>query len=234
MSTKAKDRKVKGKKAKTTAIKATTASARKVKNGDFASLVEAKKTKLHEAMADTRIAELKVEEPPDLRMAGALYDRFAVGELQNLERNRVRWIPPGPTWTGPDLFEFIPKADRPFTFIRHRGQQISPHNMITDIGSIPRLAGLFSRGLTPWGYAAAYLVHDWEFELHHCGGTTKTFDQVRDTMMECVKTLMEKSLAPKSQWNFWLLYQGINSALAHRYWDRDPPSCTLPPYDPEA
>ena len=33
-------------------------------------------------------------------------------------------------------------------------------------------------------------------------------------MMECVKTLMEKSLAPKSQWNFWLLYQGINSALA--------------------
>jgi hypothetical protein len=96
------------------------------------------------------------------------------------------------------------------------------------------LAGLFSRGLTPWGYAAAYLVHDWEFELHHCGGTTKTFDQVRDTMMECVKTLMEKSLAPKSQWNFWLLYQGINSALAHRYWDRDPPSCTLPPYDPEA
>jgi hypothetical protein len=68
MSTKAKDRKVNGKKAKTTAIKATTASARKVKNGDFASLVEAKKTKLHEAMADTRIAELKVEEPPDLRM----------------------------------------------------------------------------------------------------------------------------------------------------------------------
>jgi len=44
MSTKAKDRKVKGKKAKTTAIEATTASARKVKNGDFASLVEAKKT----------------------------------------------------------------------------------------------------------------------------------------------------------------------------------------------
>jgi hypothetical protein len=120
-------------------------------------------------------------------MAGALYDRFAAGELQNLDHNRVRWIPPGPTWTGPDLFEFIPNADRPFTFIRHSGQQVSPHNMITDIGSIPRLAGLFSRGLTPWGYAAPYLVHDWEFELHHCGGTTKTFDQVRDTMMECVK-----------------------------------------------
>ncbi|MGA7371931.1 MAG: hypothetical protein WBW37_04815, partial [Methyloceanibacter sp.] len=66
--------------------------------------------------------------------------------------NRVRWIPPGPTWTGPDLFEFIPKADRPFTFIRHSGQQISPHNRHR---VDPTLAGLFSRGLTPWGYAAA-------------------------------------------------------------------------------
>jgi hypothetical protein len=106
--------------------------------------------------------------------------------------------------------------------------------MITDIGSIPRLAGVFARGLSPWGYAAAYLVHDWEFELHHCGQTAKTFEQVRDTMMECVKTLMEKRLAPKSQLNFWLLYQGINSAVARRYWNRDPPSCTLPPYKPEA
>jgi hypothetical protein len=229
MSTKAKDTKVKGKKAK-----ATTASARRVRDDDLASLVAAKKAKLHEAMTDTRIAELKVEEPPDLRMAGTLYDRFEIGKLQYLDRNRVRWIPPGPTWTGPDLFEFFPKTERPFVFIRHSGQQITPRNMITDIGSIPRLAGLFSRGLTPWGYAAAFLIHDWEFELHHCGGTNETFDQVRDMMMECVKTLMEGGLAPKSQWNFWLLYQGINSALAHRYWDRDPPSCTLPPYNPEA
>src|SRR6478672_676670 len=124
MSTKAKDTKVKGKKAKkakTTAIKATTASARRVKDGDFASLVEAKKVKLHDAMTDTRIAELKVEEPPDLAIAGELYARFAIGELQNLERNRVRWIPPGPTWTGPDLFEFIPNADSPFSFTRNSG-----------------------------------------------------------------------------------------------------------------
>lgn len=106
--------------------------------------------------------------------------------------------------------------------------------MITDIGSIPRLAGVLSRGLTPWSYAAAFLVHDWEFELHHCRGTSKTFEQVRDTMMECVKTMMEKSLAPKSQVNFWLLYQGINSAIAHRLWNRDPPRCTLPDYRPEA
>ena len=82
------------------------------------------------------------------------------------------------------------------------------------------------------GYAPAYLIHDWEFELHHCGRTNKTFEQVRDTMMQCVKTLMEGGLVPKSTFDFWLLYQGINSDLAHRYWDRNPP-ITLPQYNPE-
>jgi hypothetical protein len=85
MSTKAKDTKVKGKKAK-----ATTVRARRVKDDDFASVIEAKKAKLHEAMKDTRIADLNVEEPPDLRIAGTLCDRFEIGKLQYLDRNRVR------------------------------------------------------------------------------------------------------------------------------------------------
>lgn len=203
--------------------------------GDFAALVEAKKDKLLEARETTALAEQEkmMMAPADLAMAASLYDRFKVGAIQHLDRGRVRWIPPGAAWTGPDLFEFIPRKDKPFGFVRPDGEVISPRNMITDIGSIPRLAGIFSRALTPWGYAAAYLIHDWEFELHHCGGTPKTFAQVRDTMMECVKTMMETDVAPKSEWNLWMLYQAIDSSIAHSYWDRDPPECTLPDYRPE-
>jgi hypothetical protein len=105
--------------------------------------------------------------------------------------------------------------------------------MITDLGSIPRAVGLFFRGLTPWGYAPAYLVHDWQFEQHHCGRTNATFEDVRDTMMQGVKTLMEAQTAPKNLRDFWLLYQGINSQIARRYWNRNPPLCTIPPDTPE-
>jgi hypothetical protein len=197
--------------------------------------LEAKKAKLREAMEDTRLSELELVEPPDLKAAASLYERFQPGDFQNLERNRARWVAPGPKWHGPDIFEFIPKGKDPdsFRFVPPKGQPVVPRNMFTDVGTIPRLAGVFRRGLTPWGYAPAYLVHDWEFEQHHCDQTAKTFDEVRDTMMQCVKTLMEKGLVPKNLFDFWLLYQAIDSLFAHRYWDRDPPTCTLPPDNPD-
>jgi hypothetical protein len=76
-------------------------------------------------------------------------------------------------------------------------------------------------------------VHDWEFELHHCGRTPHTFDQVRDIMMQGVKTLMEEKICPKNIHHFWLLYEGINSFVAKNYWNRNPPQCTLPPDNPK-
>ena len=169
----------------------------------------------------------------DIESARSLYDSYETGRFVNLQRNRARWIEPGPAWAGPDLFEYIPKIRGPFQFVAPGGRAVVPRNMITDVGTIPRIAGLFFRGLSPWGYAPAYLIHDWEFELHHCGRTTKTFDQVRDTMMQAVKTLMEEGLAPKSTRDFWLLFRGIDSDVARRYWNRDPPRCTLPPDRPE-
>ena len=53
--------------------------------------------------------------------------------------------------------------------------------MYTDGGSIPKIAQVF-KGLSPWGYAPAYMIHDWVFIAHHCivdGSTEKRFDQVR-------------------------------------------------------
>ncbi|MDF0603981.1 hypothetical protein P1J78_25060 [Psychromarinibacter sp. C21-152] len=39
--------------------------------------------------------------------------------------------------------------------------------MYTDGGSIPRAVQPF-RGLSPWGYAPGYMVHDWLFQAKHC------------------------------------------------------------------
>ena len=208
-------------------------AAHSMQDPAFAALVEAKKAKIIESMQAAPLAEAVPPAPMDLEATLNLYDRYPVGEIRFLERVRVRWIPPGPAWTGPDLFEFIPKREQPYSFRRASGEEIVPRNMITDIGSIPRLAGILGRALTPWGHAAAFLVHDWEFELHHCRRTGKSFEQVRDTMMEVVKTMMEKGLAPKSQVTFLALYQGINSFVARRLWNREPPSCTLPDDQPE-
>ncbi len=196
-------------------------------------VVEEKKRKLRELREAVPLSALQIAEPANIEAMASLYDRFDVGTLKYIEKNRFRWVSPGPDWTEPDLFEFIPRVNRPFEFTPPGGTKIVPRNMITDVGTIPRLLGLFSRGLTVWGYAPAFIVHDWEFELHHCGKTNKTFDQVRDTMMHLIKTLMEDNVVPKSPFNFWLVYQGIDSNIARRYWNRDPPLCTLLPDDPE-
>src|SRR3954453_4582209 len=167
--------------------------------------VEEKKKKIKELNNLTRkltadVAEFEIE------TASSLYDGYRTGQYRNLDRMRGRWVAPGSKWDGPDLFEFIPKKQDAFQFVPPGGDPIVPRNMITDVGSIPRAFGLFFRGLSPWGYAPAYLVHDWEFELHHCNRTPKNFDEVRDTMMQGVKTLMEQKLAPKNVHDFWRLY----------------------------
>src|SRR5689334_19528615 len=100
--------------------------------------IEAKKAKLREAMEETTIADIELIEPADLTAAMSLYERFKVGDLQYLNRNRSRWISPGDTWHGLDLFEYIPKKVHPFMFVRSNGETVAPRNMITDIGTIPR------------------------------------------------------------------------------------------------
>ncbi len=61
-------------------------------------------------------------------------------------------------------------------------QLIRPGLMYTDGGSIPKIAQVF-KGLSPWGYAPAYMIYDWVFTARHCivdGETNARFDQVHD------------------------------------------------------
>jgi len=146
---------------------------------------------------------------------------FPLGRFEGLENIRLRWV-------RPDWFEFIPRATTPFAFIRANGTRIEPRRMFTDGGSIPRIARL-GEGLDPWGYAPAFLCHDREFDVHHCGRSNKTFEEVRDMMMEAVRTLMNLGLGSASALVFQLIYAGIDSGVARDLWKTRVDRCPLPP-----
>src|SRR5690349_10192173 len=71
-------------------------------------------------------------------------------------------------WIGPDEFIFHPDPRTPLKFTRSNGEVIQPGEMYTDGGSIPYAMRIF-RSFSPWGYAPAFIVHDWLFDAHHCG-----------------------------------------------------------------
>src|SRR5262245_53900835 len=88
-----------------------------------------------------------------------IYQKLKVGKLEG--KVTVQWLEP-------NVFLFIPDAERPLTFTRSNGEKIQPGRLITDGGSIPRPMWVF-RNYSPWGYAPAFIVHDWIFYTKHCG-----------------------------------------------------------------
>jgi hypothetical protein len=82
----------------------------------------------------------------------------------------VMWVDEGDR-QGDGRFVFVPSPNAPLTFTRKNPDatitEITPEMMYTDGGSIPRAATLFN-GFSPWGYAPAYMVHDWIFVARHC------------------------------------------------------------------
>jgi hypothetical protein len=151
---------------------------------------------------------------------GRSYGDTPEGRFENLASNRL-------AWREPDWFELIPKRDA-FRFVRASGEVVEPRRMFTDGGSIPRVLWPI-RSLSPWGYAPAFLVHDWEFDRHHCGHSPKSFDEVRDTMMEAVKTLMATGICPLDRVAFRAIQGGIDSPVARIVWDLEPAQCPIPP-----
>jgi hypothetical protein len=102
-----------------------------------------------------------------------------------------------------------------FRFIRGTGEVIEPGMMFTDGGSTPR-ALWFVKDLSPWAYAPAFLIHDWLFDSHHAGATDKSFDEVRDIVLEGVRTLMGSGVCEANRLAFNLIYSGIDSFIARR------------------
>lgn len=74
-------------------------------------------------------------------------------------------------WVGEGQFLFVPNRNNPLIFTwtddQGRRQSVQPEMMYTDGGSIPPIGQLFN-GFGPWGYAPAYMIHDWLFTARHC------------------------------------------------------------------
>lgn len=144
------------------------------------------------------------------------YEQTEVGEFSgSLD---LRWIKP-------NRFIYEPNPDDPLTFVREDGTPVIPERIATDGGSIPRL--LWSvPPYSPWGYAPAYIVHDYIFESRYCGSDDFSFEQSAVVLSEAIKTLMETGCAPVNKLGLYSIHEAVASPIAREHWDNG--ECKLP------
>ena len=83
----------------------------------------------------------------------------------------VLWVDGGINdGSGDGKFIYLPTPGDELKFVRPGAKTpLVPGAIYTDGGSIPRSLQAF-RGLNPWGYAPAYVLHDWLFVAKRCFG----------------------------------------------------------------
>ena len=148
----------------------------------------------------------------------------------------VMWIGESPGPLGDGRFVFVPNPDDRLRFTRvdAAGQEIGPtfmpEMMYTDGGSIPRIASAF-RGLQPWGYAPAYMVHDWLFIARNCvtDGTANAEQRkvaqlsFRDSALiiaEAIKALQASGRVRPDDVSPFVISTAVTGPISRRAWDR--------------
>lgn len=144
----------------------------------------------------------------------------------------VMWIGEGGA-RGDGAFVFVPDPDDRLTFTRRggdgRAREIRPEMMYTDGGSIPKIGQLFN-GFSPWGYAPAYMVHDWLYVAHHClvdGTPTEAEKTVADVgfrdsaviIAEAIKTLVETGRVARNDAAAFAISSAVAGPISRRLWD---------------
>jgi hypothetical protein len=144
----------------------------------------------------------------------------------------VMWVGEGDS-SGDGKFLFVPDPRDPLIFRRPdpgaSGGTIQPGIMYTDGGSIPKVGQAF-KGLSPWGYAPAYMIHDWVFTAHHCivdGSTESRFDQVRGMefddsvaiLGEAIKALVETRRVAPNDVAPNAITAAVGSPVARNLWN---------------
>jgi len=122
-------------------------------------------------------------------------------------------------WLEPEKFRFVPDSNDPFTFVRSNGEQITPGEMITDGGSIPRPVRVF-RHYSPWGYTPAFIIHDWIFRMKYCkldGYENYDVDKAATIMSEVMKTMMEATVE-KDKDAMYFMYEAVKTAPVKKIW----------------
>jgi hypothetical protein len=146
----------------------------------------------------------------------------------------VVWIGEG-NGSGDGRFLYVPDPDNPLTFRRNDakapGAIIRPGVMYTDGGSIPKIAQAF-RGFSPWGYAPAYMIHDWLFVARHClkdgssdqryrSLTGVTFPDSAKIIGEAIRTLVESRRVSRDDTAASFITAAVGTDNARRLWDED-------------
>jgi len=132
-------------------------------------------------------------------------------------------------WIDYDKFIFTPSKNDPLVFIRYNQKEIKPGKMYTDGGSIPRALWVL-KSYSPWGYAPAYIIHDWLFEMKHCGlQGNEEYDHkiAANVLAEVVKTLMEDSrYGGENKLVLYTLHKAVSSDIAKSLWYNG--TCDIP------
>jgi hypothetical protein len=149
----------------------------------------------------------------DNPFSGWYYDRTDVGSLKG--KLVVEWV-------DQDKFIFVPDAQDPLTFVRKNNETIRPQTMYTDGGSIPApLRAL--KSYSPWGYAPAFIIHDWLFVMKHCkisGYESYDLDKAAAVMAEVMKTVMENpKYGGPNKLVHYSMYEGVRTKTAREYWE---------------
>ncbi len=132
-------------------------------------------------------------------------------------------------WIAENRFVYEPTA-KPLTYVTSDGLTIQPKLMYTDGGSIPPIFWPID-GFSPWGYAPAYIVHDWLFDQHHCkdpGWEAISFERSADILGEVIDTLVKRGDVPSHGAARDLIVAGVRSSIARSLWDA-PGRCNRPP-----
>ena len=144
----------------------------------------------------------------------------------------VMWVGEG-NGSGDGNFLFVPDPRDALIFTRAHSQShgavIQPGLMYTDGGSIPKIAQVFN-GFSPWGYAPAYMIHDWLFVGRHClvdGEPGSRFDQIRDVdfndsatiLAEAIQALVTSNQVKPNDIAGETITGAVDSIVAKNMWD---------------
>lgn len=149
----------------------------------------------------------------------------------------VMWVGEGSPNSGDGKFVFVPNPSDPLRFTRRDsenrevGPTFQPGLMYTDGGSIPRLATVF-KGFSPWGYAPAYMVHDWLFIANHCvidGMATEEQMKVEGMMFkesaiviaEVIKSLQISGQVATNDIAASAISSAVAGPISRRLWQRN-------------
>ncbi|MGO6883243.1 hypothetical protein ACC734_18975 [Rhizobium ruizarguesonis] len=169
------------------------------------------------------------------------YSRLSPGEFTGTLF--VMWVDEGGS-SGDGRFVFVPDPNKPLTFTRPTSSPaptvIRPGVMYTDGGSIPKIAQVFN-GLSPWGYAPAYMVHDWLFVARQCltDGSTDpqfqwvaniSFHQSAEILGEAIKALVRSKQVRKEDVAASAITLAVTTPIARKSWYAKG-ACKLPHLD---